>query len=157
MPLGRQCNDAHENRKLSVSLTGNEINKAYSDMNIYCWTREFVLFCDTFEFGAAISRLSRGGRHLWWSFLKQITVSESWLCSRQTSENVRMNVINRSPPFCAFQIRVFLENSVENQAPCLVVTFWADPCALEFTTLRDWEMLPITLVISYNYTLFDYI
>ena len=36
-------------RKLNVCLTGNEINKACSDMTIDCWTREFVLFCDTFE------------------------------------------------------------------------------------------------------------
>ena len=32
------------NRKLSVCLTGNEINKACSNMYTYCWTREFVLF-----------------------------------------------------------------------------------------------------------------
>ena len=32
------------NRKLAVCLRGNEINKAYSNMNIDCW--EFVLFCD---------------------------------------------------------------------------------------------------------------
>ena len=34
------------NRKLAVYLTGNEINKAYNNMNIDCRTREFVLFCD---------------------------------------------------------------------------------------------------------------
>ena len=34
------------NRKLAVCLTGNEINKAYSNINIDCWRREFVLFCD---------------------------------------------------------------------------------------------------------------
>ena len=34
------------NRKLAVCLTGNEINRAYSNMNIDCWTREFMLFCD---------------------------------------------------------------------------------------------------------------
>ena len=32
------------NRKLSVCLTWNEMNKAYRNMNIDCWTREFVLF-----------------------------------------------------------------------------------------------------------------
>ena len=32
------------NRKLAACLTGNEINKAYSNMNIDCRTREFVLF-----------------------------------------------------------------------------------------------------------------
>ena len=34
------------NRKLAEYLTGNEINKAYSNMNIDYLTREFVLFCD---------------------------------------------------------------------------------------------------------------
>ena len=38
------------NRKLSVCLTGNKINKAYSNMHIDCLTLELVLFCDTFEF-----------------------------------------------------------------------------------------------------------
>ena len=50
--------------------------------------------------------------------------------------------------------------------PCLLVTFCFDPCALELTQLRDWEMLPITtaahidhetLMIIYNYTFHDYI
>ena len=44
--------------------TGNEINKAYSNLNIDFWTREFVFFCDTFEFGAAFCRLSRERLHL---------------------------------------------------------------------------------------------
>ena len=52
------------NRKLSVCFTGNEINKANSNVNIDCWTREFILFCDTFEFGAVFCRLSREGLHL---------------------------------------------------------------------------------------------
>ena len=50
------------------------------------------------------------------------------------------------------------------------VALWAsccfDPCALELTQLRDWEMLSITtaayinhetLMIIYNYTFLDYI
>ena len=49
------------NRKLSVCLSGNEINKAYSNIKIDCWTLDLVLFCDTFEFGAAICRLLREG------------------------------------------------------------------------------------------------
>ena len=52
------------NRKLSLCLTGNEINKAYSNMNIDWWTLDLVLFCDTFEFGAAICRLSPEGLDL---------------------------------------------------------------------------------------------
>ena len=36
-----------------------EINKAYINMNIDCRTRDLVLFCDTFEFEAAICRLSK--------------------------------------------------------------------------------------------------
>ena len=39
------------NRKLAVCLTGNEINKAYSNMNIDYWTREFVLFCNNKNLG----------------------------------------------------------------------------------------------------------
>ena len=39
------------NRKLAVCLTGNEINKAYSNMNIDYWTQEFVLFCDYYNYG----------------------------------------------------------------------------------------------------------
>ena len=48
--------------------------------------------------------------------------------------NVRIDVILRSPPFCAFQTLIFLDHSAENYAPCLVVTFlfwplctWIDP------------------------------
>ena len=37
------------NRKLSVCLTGNEINKAYSNIKPDCCTLDLVLFCDTFE------------------------------------------------------------------------------------------------------------
>ena len=60
----------------------------------------------------------------------------------------------------------FLEFLAENLAPCLLVTFYFDPCVLEFTQLRDWEMLPITtaahinneiLMIIYNYTFPDYL
>ena len=32
------------NQKLAACLTGNEMNKAYGNMNIDCWTREFVFF-----------------------------------------------------------------------------------------------------------------
>ena len=39
------------NRKLAVCPTGNEINKVYSNMNIDCSTREFVLLCDNKNFG----------------------------------------------------------------------------------------------------------
>ena len=53
-----------------------------------------------------------------------------------------MNVFHRPLPFCAFQTRIFLEYSAENYASCLVVTFRSDPCALEMTQLRDWEILP---------------
>ena len=84
----------------------------------------------------------------------------------QKSETIRMNVIHRLPPVCAFQNLIFHEFSTEKLAPCLLVTFCFDPCALELTQLRDWEMLLITtaahinheiLMIIYNYKLFDYI
>ena len=39
---------------------------------------------------------------------------------------VKMNVFHRLLPFCAFQIRIFLEYSAENYASCLVVTFRSD-------------------------------
>ena len=45
------------NRKVSVCLTGSEINKAHSNIKSDCCTLD--LFCDTFEFGAAICRLSQ--------------------------------------------------------------------------------------------------
>ena len=32
------------NRKLAVGLTESEINKAYSNMDIDCWSRQFVVF-----------------------------------------------------------------------------------------------------------------
>ena len=77
-----------------------------------------------------------------------------------------MNVIHRSPPVCASQKLIFFEFSAENLALCLLVTFCFEPCALELTQLRDWEMLPITtaahinhetLMIIYNYTFLDFI
>ena len=77
-----------------------------------------------------------------------------------------MNVIHRIPPFWAFQTNIFLEHSAENYAPCLVVTFCSDPCVLELTQLRDWEILPSTnachinletFMIIYNYTFLEYI
>ena len=77
-----------------------------------------------------------------------------------------MNVIHRSPPVCAFQNLILLEFSAENKAPWLLVTFCFDPCALELTQLRDWEMLLITtaahinhetLMIIYNYKFLDYV
>ena len=44
---------------LAVCLTGNEIDKAYSNMGIDRSTLYLVLFYDTFEFGAVICRSSR--------------------------------------------------------------------------------------------------
>ena len=43
------------NRKLSVSPTGNEINKAYSNNNIAWFTREFVLFVIHLNLGQQFS------------------------------------------------------------------------------------------------------
>ena len=80
--------------------------------------------------------------------------------------NCYMNVLHRLVPFCALQTRIFLDHSAENYAPCLVVTFCSDPCALELTQLRDWEILLSTMachinlktcMIIYNYTFLDYI
>ena len=59
---------------------------------------------------------------------------------RQKSEIVKMNVIHRLQSFYAFYIRIFLEHSAENYAPCLVVTLCSDPYALELTQLREWEI-----------------
>ena len=64
--------------------------------------------------------------------------------------NVRMNVIHRLPPFCAFQTRIFLEHSADNYAPCIVVTFCFYPCALELTQLRDWEIFSSSTVSHIN-------
>ena len=77
-----------------------------------------------------------------------------------------MNVIHRILPFCAVQTRIFVEHSVENYETCLVVTFRSDPCALELTQLRDWDILLSTaachinldtFMIVNNYTFLDYI
>ena len=154
------------NRKLSIRLTGNEINNTYNNMKLDWWTLNLVLFCDTFEFGAAICRLSLEGIVLWRSFLKQNTGSGSWWFWRKKSEIVNMTAIHHLPPFCAFQTLIFLEHSAENYVPCLVVTFSSDPCALEMTLLHDWEILPSTtachinletFMIIYKYTFLDYI
>ena len=75
-----------------------------------------------------------------------------------------MNVIHRLSPFSAFQTLIFLEHSAENYVPCLVVTFCSDPCALELSQLRYWEILPSTtachvhletFMIIYNYKFRD--
>ena len=77
-----------------------------------------------------------------------------------------MTVIHHPSPFRAFQTLIFLQHSAENYAPCLVVTFCCDPCALELTQLCDWEILPSTtachinfetLMVIYGYTFPDYI
>ena len=156
------------NWKLPACLTGNEINKTYSNMNLDWWILDLVLFCDTFEFGASICRLSLEGLVLWWLFLKRNTGSGSWWCWRKKSEIVYMTVIHRLPPSCALQTLIFLEHTAENYAPCLVVTFCSDPCALELTQLRDWEILPsatacqinletFMILPVYDYTFLDYI
>ena len=80
---------------------------------------------------------------------------------RQKSEIVKMNVIHRIPPFCAFHTLIFLGHSAENYAPCLVVTFCSDPRALEVTQLRNLEITTAchinfeTFMIIYNYTFLD--
>ena len=85
---------------------------------------------------------------------------------RNKSKIVNMTVVHRLPPSCAFQTLIFLEYSAENYAPCLVVTLCYDPCALELTKFRDWEILLSTtacqinletFMVLYDNTFLDYI
>ena len=128
------------NRKLYVCFTGNEINKAFSNIKklrtlyflwcIWIWIRNFADYC-----------------------------KKALICSGRVAEVdnagteiaiVNMNVIHRLPPFCAVQNRIFLEHSAENYETCLVVTFYSDSCALELTQLRDWKMLLSTAACHIN-------
>ena len=102
------------NRKLAVCLTENEINKAYSNMNIDCRTREFVLFVIIRIWGSIFADY-RGKACIYSGHFKnKLWVAEVDNARDRSLKNVRMNVIHRSPPVCAFPNLIFLEFSAEN-------------------------------------------
>ena len=65
-----------------------------------------------------------------------------------------------------FRISPSLSFQRKTKRHVFLLLFCFDPCALDLTQLRDWEVLPITmaahinheiLIIIYNYILFDYV
>ena len=87
--------------EISICLTGNEINKAYSNIKTDCCTLDLVLFCDTFEFGAGSDIFYKKKKHNRWSKIESnIASQEREICHMEMKMVCVVNEAWSSPSIC---------------------------------------------------------
>ena len=150
--LGRQCNDANQTGNCSYVLKEMKWTKRIVTWTLTAEHRTLYFFAIHLNLEQQFADYRAKALTYSGNFCKQNMGSGCWLCLRQKSDNARINVIYRLPPFGASQYRPCAFSG--KYPPYFVVNFCSDPSALKLIQLRNWKILPSTTASHFNHETF---